>query len=108
MLERRQLLEIIELTVKHVRLGSLLGHALLKRGNEVLLRCQPIDELTRLDQGRIIPAPKELRGHLCLGASPRLPDLLARKHHRTEGANQTKSSDGCCDRRYLLCPIRNS
>jgi hypothetical protein len=51
MLERGQLLEIMELPVKHVGLGSLLRHALLTRGNEVLLRCQPIDESTGLDQG---------------------------------------------------------
>ena len=80
LLERPQLLEVVELAVEHVGLGGAARNVLLKRRTELLGRLEATDQAPGLHERVLVPATDELGGHLRLAAPPGLTHLLSGIH----------------------------
>ena len=100
-LKRRELLEVVQLSIEDVCLGSVRGHVLHVRVAEVVCRLEPSDHTTRLDKGVVVPPTEELSCYLRLTALTSLTHLLGGERRGAERAKQPDRENPGGDRRHL-------
>jgi SAM-dependent methyltransferase len=107
LLERAELLEVVELAVEHVCLSRVLGNEPGHRVPQRLGCFELGDQSACFDHRLFVPASEEVDCHLSLTADPGLTGLLACEDHRTDRAQQPERTYCGGYRGDLLSPVRH-